>query len=101
MDHTLPARVQRGMARLDERVPGWRHRLNQETLDMSSHEDGLLEQLFGSFATGHRVLRIGMVSAARFGFDLACQAGEETTEDWEALTAEWQRQLVDSETQNQ
>lgn len=45
-------RVDKGVALLDERVPGWRSRIDREKLNMLHLSDCVLGQLFGGFKEG-------------------------------------------------
>jgi len=53
---SVAARVGRGMALLDERVPGWVDRIDVDRLDVSHPGDCPLGQLFGSYERAWRVL---------------------------------------------
>ena len=48
MADTIAARVARGAALLDERIPGWDQRIDLDTLDIDSCQNCVLSQLFGS-----------------------------------------------------
>ena len=57
MTATVAERVARGAALLDEKVPGWRERINLDTFAISSCERCILGQVYGYYATGLGELR--------------------------------------------
>lgn len=85
-DPEADERVRAGMALLDERVPGWRDRVNRRRLDLSSMRKCPLGQIYGSFATALDVLHIAGMSN-RYGFlhDSQVSSGR--------LTSAWKRAL--------
>lgn len=58
----LPERVSRGAALLDEKVPGWAHRINVDTLDVESGTDCIVAQLFGDYLNGINALGLSFMS---------------------------------------
>ena len=69
---------------LDQYSPGWAHRVNLRTLDMSACEKCILGQLFNGFANGTYILNISnRVQDYRF----------DRTEYWTypRLTSSWSR----------
>lgn len=63
--------VERGIALLDERVPGWRDRINLDDLDMGSITKCVLGQLFGQYVDGLNELfgdRYTFFDGAHYGF---------------------------------
>lgn len=54
MEYTTNAPA--GAALLEEKMPGWRTRINLETLDLSHPEQCVLGQLYGDFTTGQDML---------------------------------------------
>ena len=63
------AEVERGIALLDARKPGWRKAFNPETLRMGSPWHCVLGQAFGSYLTGLRLLGVSDYQAAEYGFE--------------------------------
>lgn len=81
----IPANVQRGVELLDERLPGWRKRVNADDLSLSSDCDCILGQLFGSYDAGVELLD---VAPRWYGF---YAAGRQT---WMRLTEAWRKVLA-------
>lgn len=52
------AAVKRGAALLDERVPGWREKVNPQLLDLTHWTYCVLGQIFGSYDMGAVALEI-------------------------------------------
>jgi hypothetical protein len=75
--------VTRGIAYLDEHLPGWQDEINWSELEMDSCEKCILGQLFGDYKRGLHILRIPESRALRFGFN--------TRGDWHKLTNIWKR----------
>src|SRR5579859_5527888 len=99
---TIEQRVQRGIALLDEHIPGWRARIDVARLDMGSGEDGLIEQLYGTFHKGRLALGLTWnhdeTGCIENGFDIAGnERGENNLRDWRVLTEAWRRALLESE----
>ncbi|MGW4128017.1 hypothetical protein [Amycolatopsis japonica] len=65
---SLATRVRRGVALLDEKVPGWHQRIDVEELVISSSEHCILGQLFGLYSAGTDALKL--TTGASQGFDL-------------------------------
>ncbi len=93
---TVAIRVQRGIALLDMRRPGWQEKVDRERLDMDSITDGLIEQVFGCpFGYALHQLGIGHKEAYRCGFDIEEGTPEEQYEQqWQVLTEAWKQMLV-------
>jgi hypothetical protein len=90
---TVRARVERGAAFLDTRVPGWRDRIDPETLRINSSDKCVLGQLFGSYELG--CFAVGKVpyETAALGFTHSLTilgAGTGGTDEWAELNREWQ-----------
>jgi hypothetical protein len=79
--------VQAGVTLLDERVPGWRGRIDVDDLDLSSKRECVLGQLYGHFQEGVQQLGIRHQTCA-FGFATG-GGGHEYTK----LTKEWKLAL--------
>jgi len=63
-------RVRAGIKLLDEKVPGWRNRINVHTLDIKRSDNCVLGQVFGSYHAGLTVLGISCVQSIDFGFNI-------------------------------
>ena len=73
--------VTRGIAYLDEHLPGWQDEIDWDKLEMDECEKCILGQLFGNYERGLRVL--GLDDGQRFGLA--------TSGNWEKLTNLWRR----------
>lgn len=78
-------RVARGVEILDREEPGWVNHLNTDTLDISSLENCVLGQLYGSYGEGREALGIPLFCEDVYGFD-GYSSG-----DVRSLTHEWLR----------
>lgn len=56
LEEILEARVQRGIARLDSVLPGWREEIDKDRLDLASVTHCPLGQLYGNYANGYYAL---------------------------------------------
>jgi len=92
---TLAERVQAGADLLDGVTPGWRSRVNADTLDMDTSFDCVLGQLFGSYWDGTRELRMDRDIEQRAAYGFTANASS-VVEDFtcDDLTAEWRKQLA-------
>jgi hypothetical protein len=93
------AEVQRGIALLDQKVPGWRKRIDLDRLDMimglpdSTGCGCILTQVFGNYWRGLRLLDFDGLDGGDddYGFDVA---GRDANESYHDLTAAWRRALT-------
>lgn len=93
-------RVAKGVELLDDKVPGWRDRVNA-TVSVASTSNCILGQLYGNYWTGTRRLGIGgfFGSGADYGFNGKIFTHDgmlvlvSYAEDCENLTEEWHRVL--------
>ncbi len=76
------ARIERGAARLDEKVPHWRKRIIRP-LNMGSSRFDILGQVYGAFHLGVHALGLHREEEVTHGFR------SNGTERYKALTAEW------------
>lgn len=85
--------VARGIALLDEKILGWRDRIDLGRLNIASCEDCILGQLYGDYFDGREILT-GNIPPTE-GFDWAVYRGftTESPLDVDALTAAWRRAL--------
>jgi hypothetical protein len=81
------SRVERGAALLDAQSPGWEKKIDPGTLDISSIDNCVLGQVYGSYGNGLRVLG-GEKETVPIGFSI--NHGFACTED----AYEWVR-LID------
>lgn len=96
-------RVTRGVALLDEKVPGWVDKVNVERLDVSNGVTCVLGQLYGAYNSGRAKLDLDEAQAAELGFQVRFPKGGTSLGDlvvllvaafgdeYPALTKEWQR----------
>lgn len=84
----LDAKVARGIALLDDRMPGWRQRIDLDLLDMSSCDFCILGQLFGDYDDGF--VALGLDRGCPYGFD-------DEDEDYLELARTWDRALTEAE----
>ncbi len=86
--------VARGVALLDEKVPGWREKINVETLDMGDYCICVLGQQFGDFGEGLSNLGfdLGDADLARnYGFQ---RLAGHSDDEYQALTDAWREAIV-------
>ena len=87
---SVEERVQNGICFLDERVPGWRERIDLDTLDVTDAQNCIVCQLFGAFGDGIVTeLCISSDQAERLGF---CPMGPSST-DAVGVDAAWKSAL--------
>lgn len=87
--------VKSGMWFLDYIAPGWHKRINTSILDISSDDNCIWGQLFGSIRQVHE---FGMVVAPRSIKNMASDLGfmvyqHSSPEYKQALTQEWRQQI--------
>lgn len=98
----VAARVARGVALLDEKVPGWVNKVDVEQLNVSNGTTCVLGQLYGEYNFGRAKLGLDEVQAAEYGFQLRFPKGNGLADlftilvaafgdEYPALTKEWQR----------
>lgn len=106
----IAAAVDKGIAFLDNNGPeGWRSRIDVDELDVSSTGDCVLGQIYSHFDEDEMQHWRGWGYGVRilfkdnFSFELACSLGFDamnavggtgSTEDYNAVTREWQRRLA-------
>lgn len=106
MSDTIPTRVARGVALLDEKLPGWHLRIDVARLNLCSACNCILGQEFAThedvdgpawtgFDVGVREVLNGDVhQASEYGFDADGFSLEGEGRDFVALTAEWRRVIL-------
>jgi hypothetical protein len=75
--------VTRGIAYLDEHLPGWQDEIEWDELDMEHCETCIIGQLFGDYDRGMRILQLGEKDGRRLGF--------QTEGNWAKLAGLWRR----------
>lgn len=103
---TIPVRVARGVALLDEKRPGWRDRIDLDALDMRSSRDCVLGQLYAdhedvdwphrtAFHVGATELLGDVEDAAAYGFENGAEFRDlDAADEYAELTAEWRRVIT-------
>jgi hypothetical protein len=87
--------VARGVALLDERVPGWREKINVETLDMGDYCFCVLGQQFGDFGEGLINLDFDLGDgdlAREYGFQ---RLAGHSDDEYQALTDAWREVIAE------
>lgn len=82
--------VARGVALLDERVPGWTRTRSLDRLAFDEDAEPL-SLLFGDCMEGCSVLHIDRDAASDYGFDVPMDG---TLRDWDALIQAWREALA-------
>lgn len=83
-----PANVKRGVELLDARLPGWRERVNPDTLDLANGCRCIVGQVLGDYDEGVALLGLSQPAAERYGF---WASGRQS---FSALTDAWRRVLA-------
>jgi hypothetical protein len=86
--------IERGMALLDEKVPGWDQRIDLRSLDVGSRMQCVVGQLFGVrdndlLYLGYQAL--GVKRPRQYGFSLDWDLGYRAT--YGGLTTAWKRKI--------
>ncbi len=97
---TIRERVEAGAKLLDEKVPGWREKIDLDSLDVGNHSSCILGQLYGEYSAGMRLL-LGRPSkswecSAALGFIHETSAREEVKNEIACLTDGWRAFLSES-----
>jgi hypothetical protein len=79
-------KVQAGIKLLDEQEPGWRAKIDKDSLDLGSCSVCVLGQVFGDYEEGLEMLDLGTGSSYAYGFNT-------NSADMQALTAAWKEAL--------
>ena len=90
---SLEDRVNNGIKELDAKVPWWREKINSAILDMSSHSNCVLGQIYDSYYVGTLALKLDDEGVIYYGFEVT---NDElySLEGYKALTEVWKRQLL-------
>ena len=88
-------RAEAGAYFLDKRVHGWRKRIDLRRLDLASHTQDILGQLFGSYERGFCGLKLTVADDTNLGFSVSMHDGppEGRVEDYRILTDKWKSLL--------
>lgn len=84
--------VERGIALLNNHLPGWHEDVDLETLDQRTTLVCVLAQVFGSYDEGRRALGVSNRNASDYGFLIVLDAAD--IKEWEHLTNEWKAQIT-------
>ena len=88
MSDRIPPNVRRGAEMLDERLPGWRDRVNPGRLKLDSECGCVLGQVLGGYSEGVKLLGLNDRDAERYGFwTRGRQSWDRLTEGWKALVS--------------
>ena len=93
-DFNVAARVANGVALLNEKVPGWRDRIDLQTFDINSFQKCVLAQLYGSYFDGVAALGLERGNPEKdpgnYAFDHSLQTPfEELYVEGDALQEGW------------
>lgn len=92
-DHA--ARVRKGAALLDERVPGWADRIDRMRLAVSDGNACVLAQVVGKhYAYGLRLVSLSPKDGPMYGFASDGETSEQTNEDFRLLTECWHAEIT-------
>lgn len=91
---TVEERVANGMAFLDERVPGWRERIDFFCLDLGTTCRCVVGQIYGHYDDGSDMLGISLGQGERLGFVGKGSEEGERAKEYPALTAAWKSALA-------
>jgi hypothetical protein len=108
---SIPERVARGAAALDERKPGWNEQIDLDVLDLNNCNNCILGQLYGHYAGAPQALKwldpldVAGYIAPDYGFDrrpslfvgdadYRALAEEAADAEYDALTEEWRRVIT-------
>lgn len=93
-DHA--ARVRKGAALLDERVPGWAHLVNRLRLNISDGYACVLAQVTGKhYVHGLRLLSLHYMNAPEYGFAAATDGIGGVDEEFDRLTECWHEEIAE------
>ena len=96
MRQVKPESVKHGVEFLDKHNPGWREKINRETLDLLQADCCILGQLYGNFWDA---LRGSIIPNRTFSTDWAEERGfyletpARGLADWFSLTHLWRQEL--------
>jgi hypothetical protein len=99
---TIEARVARGAALLDEKLPGWVERIDLDKLKLSSGCNCILGQTWDGptsadsspFGAHADALALGGDDDIEHGFNAGGEDWFSNEPEYEALTAEWKRLIL-------
>jgi hypothetical protein len=79
--------VKRGMEFLDKVSPGWRERINTESLNIASSRNCILGQIYGSYDDALSLYPGLMLLSRELGFNASIPDCPVLTEAWELALA--------------
>lgn len=94
---TARRRVAKGIAFLDERLPGWRRIVDRRRLDLSECDRCIVGQIFDGFDRGRGILGLTASEAERLGFLIrqpADASDDRIAEVYRPLTEAW-REVIE------
>jgi hypothetical protein len=99
---TIPERIARGAALLDEKLPGWVDQIDLDRLDLGSPCRCILGQTwdggtipgYSRFETHANALGLGDDEEIEHGFNASGGDYFEDAPEYRALTAEWKRVIL-------
>lgn len=83
----IPKNVQRGADLLDDRLPGWRKRVNPNHLDLGNTCNCVLGQTLGDYGEAVELLGLTQAESRKFGFTTFGH------QSFDSLTKAWRRLL--------
>jgi hypothetical protein len=90
-----------GAAVLDQHVPGWRDRIDTDTLDLANCHACVLGQLYGNFIRGLEVvgpagtsLTAKTLCAAEHGFYAVGAGDDDLHQEYQQLTDGWREEIA-------
>jgi hypothetical protein len=98
MENDIPTRVAKGVALLDEKAPGWVGFINLADFSISTTDNCVLGQVYGSYDEGMEELSLR--DPELYGFDVETH-GMTGILEFRRLQAEWVRVLAVLRQKNQ
>jgi hypothetical protein len=88
--NALEKRIRCGEVLLNREHPHWRETIDLSLFDMCSSSNGLLEQLYDSYAEGIHTLGLTHADGYEYGFDIRFESSDESNRrQWKALMEAW------------
>lgn len=85
--------IEKGVKKLDKKIPGWDERIDIDLLDLGSDYDCVLGQLYGSYYSGRRELedmgvKVGEKRMVKMGFF------RESRHEYKSLDEAWREEIL-------
>ena len=93
MSNQYDLAVQRGMALLDEKRPGWLGHIDLTTLDLREPCRCVLGQEFGHYEDGREATDLDQQSVVALGFDIDASTATSYPSAYYRLTRVWKRAI--------